>query len=167
LRNLEKIKGEINIVPYFLSTFYLCRVNFDLHELEEAQKNRDEARAARAGKNALRTAKKLVKNSWRIAADITEAYKLLGRYYWLVGRQRRALQAWKKGLKEGERLGARLELCRLWAEVGRRLNEKESRYEDVNGVQGRDYLTKAKATFREMDLRWDLDELERECPGRE
>ena len=165
LRNLEKIKAEINIVPYFLSTFYLSRVGFDLQKLEEAIKNGDTSQAAQTRKSALKTARKLVRNSWRIAADITESYKLMGRYYWLIGKQKKALNAWKRGIKEGERLGAKLELSRLCGEVGRRLSEKKSHYMELNGLQAKGYLTKAKAMFEEMDLRWDLDELERECPG--
>ncbi len=165
LRNLEKIKAEINIVPYFLSTFYLCRVRFDLQELEDAIWNGDKPHAGRAGKSALKTARKLVRNSWRIAADITESYRLMGRYYWLVGNQKKALKAWKRGIKEGERLGARLELSRLYGEVGRRLSEKTSHDQELNGLRARGYLKKAKAMFEEMDLSWDLNDLDRECRG--
>jgi hypothetical protein len=51
--------------------------------------------------------------------------------------------------------------------VGRRLSENKSRYRQLNGLPAKDYLTKAKAMFEEMGLRWDLDELERERPGLE
>ena len=64
-------------------------------------------------------------------------------------------------MKEGERLGARLELSRTYFEVGKRLIEPESKYQKLNGIKAEEYLKKAKTLFEEMDLQWDLDELDR------
>jgi tetratricopeptide (TPR) repeat protein len=161
LQYLNKIKADINIVPYFLSTFYLAQVVFDLHKLEESIRAGDRSRAAQYRKRALKTAKKMIRNSWKIAADITESYNLLGRYYWIIDKQKKALKKWEKGIQEGERLGARLELSRTYREVGRRLSEKKSRYKQLNRIPAQEYLKKAAAMFREMDLQWDLEELEK------
>ena len=32
---------------------------------------------------------------------------------------------------------------------------------ELNGIKAREYLDKAKKLFREMDLQWDLEQLER------
>jgi hypothetical protein len=46
-------------------------------------------------------------------------------------------------------------------EVGKCLSEPESKYEELNGTSAKEYLSKARSMFKEMDLQWDLDELER------
>ena len=97
----------------------------------------------------------------KTAPGRTEAYKLMGTYFWLIGKQRKALAWWKRSIKEGERLGARPELCRTYMEVGKRLMESQSKYRELNGLGGEDYLNKARTMFQDMGLQWDLDELER------
>ena len=46
-------------------------------------------------------------------------------------------------------------------EVGKRLLEPTSKYKELNGIGALEYLEKARAMFVDMDLPWDLDELER------
>jgi hypothetical protein len=58
-------------------------------------------------------------------------------------------------------IGARLELYRTYYEIGKRLSEPKSKYNGLKGLKADDYLAKAKTLFEEMDLQWDLDELER------
>ena len=79
----------------------------------------------------------------------------------LVAKQKAALKWWHRSIREGERLGARLELSRTYFEVGVRLLEAESKFKALNGIKAQEYLTKARVLFEEMDLQWDLDELER------
>ena len=85
----------------------------------------------------------------------------MGRYYWLIGKQRQALAWWTRTILEGERLGARPDLARTYFEVGKRLLEPQSRYRELNGISAKEYLDKAEKLFREMDLQWDLEQLER------
>ena len=85
----------------------------------------------------------------------------MGTYYWLIGKQSKALSWWIKSTDEGERLGARLELSRTYMEVGKRLLEPKNKYKELNGVSAKEYLEKARNMFKEMDLQWDLDELDR------
>ncbi len=85
----------------------------------------------------------------------------MGVYYWLTGRQKRAVNWWDKSIKKGEQLGARLELSRTYFETGRRLLESGSKYDKLNGITAEEYLDKARVMFEEMDLQWDLDELEK------
>jgi hypothetical protein len=84
----------------------------------------------------------------------------MGEYYWLVGKQRKAIKWFDRSIKEGERLGARPDLSRTYMEVGKRLLEPQSKYKELNGISASEYLNKAETLFREMDLQWDLEQLE-------
>ena len=52
------------------------------------------------------------------------------------------------------------ELSRTYFEIGKRLSEPNSPYRELNGVSAAEYLNKAKTMFEEMDLQWDLEQLE-------
>ena len=39
--------------------------------------------------------------------------------------------------------------------------ESQSKYKDLSGISAEEYLEKAKVLFEEMDLEWDLAELEK------
>ena len=95
----------------------------------------------------------------KYAIGRVEYFKLTGHYYWIIGRQKKALEWWHKSMEEGKSLGARADLARTYMELGRRLLEPESKYKEFNGLKAEQYLEKAKAMFQEMDLLWDLDEL--------
>ena len=101
------------------------------------------------------------KNSKKIANDRTEIFKLIGAFFWLIDKQKKALRWWDQSIKEGERLDARLELSRTYFEIGKRLLEPNSNYTSLNSISGETYLDKARTMFEEMDLQWDLEELER------
>jgi hypothetical protein len=45
--------------------------------------------------------------------------------------------------------------------MGKRLSEPHSPYRELNGISASEYLNKAKTMFEEMDLQWDLEQLER------
>jgi hypothetical protein len=71
------------------------------------------------------------------------------------------MQWWRKAIAEGTRLNDHLELSRTYFEVGKRLLEPTSKYKELDGIKAWDYLEKARVMFEEMDLQWDLDELEK------
>ena len=85
----------------------------------------------------------------------------MGVYYWLIGKKRKAMQRWRKAIKEGQRLNDRLELSRTFYEVGKRLLEPKSKYKELDSIKADEYLEKARTMFDEMDLQWDLQELEK------
>ena len=39
--------------------------------------------------------------------------------------------------------------------------EEKSKYKELNGIKAEEYLEKARTMFQEMDLQWDLDELDK------
>jgi hypothetical protein len=46
-------------------------------------------------------------------------------------------------------------------EVGNHLLETRSNYNELNGIRAEEYLERARKSFEEMGLQWDLDELEK------
>jgi len=57
-------------------------------------------------------------------------------------------------------------LSRTYFEVGKRLLEPRSKYKNLNGITAEEYLEKARTLFEEMDLQWDLDELDKVMAAR-
>ena len=96
-----------------------------------------------------------------MAAYRPEVFRLAGRYYWLIGRQNKAIKWWKQSIEEGEWLGARPDLARTYMEIGKRFLEEKSKYKELNGISATEYLEKARPMFQGMDLQWDLDELDK------
>jgi hypothetical protein len=94
-----------------------------------------------------------------VIGDRTEALRLVGTCAWVTGKQGKALRFWSESIRLGERLGARLELGRTWAEVGTRLLEGGSRSASLDGVSASEYQSRAEAFFKEKGLSWDLDRL--------
>ena len=85
----------------------------------------------------------------------------MAKYLWLNGKYGKALNWYDKAIKEGERLGANLELSRIYFEVGKKLSNAKLNQDQLNGVSAIGYIKKAKSMFEAMNLQWDLDQLER------
>ena len=49
-----------------------------------------------------------------------------------------------------------------YKDVGKRPLEPHGEYRELNGVAAKEYLEKAETMFREMDLQWNLEELEKD-----
>ncbi len=46
-------------------------------------------------------------------------------------------------------------------EIGKRFLEEKSKFKELNGISATEYMKKARTMFQEMDLQWDLDELDK------
>ena len=112
----------------------------------------------------------MINNSKKDATSRIESLRLVGLFHWHAGSHKKALRWWKKSIDEGERLGARLELSRTYFEVGKRVHLLEGndlnrplrdRMNKIIGLTPEECLSKAETMFREMDLQWDLAELEK------
>jgi class 3 adenylate cyclase/tetratricopeptide (TPR) repeat protein len=62
-------------------------------------------------------------NSRKFAPDRTEALKFAGSYWWYVGSKSRALKYWNRSIREGERLGAKVELGHTYMDSGKLLGD--------------------------------------------
>jgi tetratricopeptide (TPR) repeat protein len=161
LQRANEIRHKVHAVPVELCAFFRSQSELYLYRLKESIKSGNRSDSLEYRKEFIKSAKMLVRISKKTAQYRTESHRLIGLYYWLLDKQKKALKFWHKAIREGERVGARLELSRAYFEVGKRLFENESRYKTLNGIKAEEYLEKARVLFEEMDLQWDLDELSR------
>ena len=157
----EIILQEKEVVPWYINTYHLSRFLFDVYHLERSLYAGEKSTVSQYGKKALRSGKDAVKTAAKYAPIQVETYKLMGIHYWLTGNRDKAISWWDKSIKTAEHLGARVELSRTYMEVGRRLSEKESKFNELNGIRAEQYLEMARALFKEMGLDRDLDEFEK------
>ena len=165
LENADKIRREVNAIPWQLSNFLKSRLKYDLYRLDESIRKGKNGNLFKYRKKAIKSGKLLLKQSQKVAQHRTESYRLMGIYYWLLKSHKNSLMWWNRSIREGDRLGARLELSRTYFEVGKRLLEPESKHQKLNGIKAEEYLEKARILFEEMNLQWDLDELSRVVRG--
>lgn len=158
LKQAAEINHHIEPIPWQLSNFLKTKLEFDLCELEESIRKGNGNNISEYQKKALKSSKELLKQSRKVSQHRTESFRLMGVYFWLTKNQRKALLWWNRTIKEGERLGAQLELSRTYFEVGKRLLGPESRFKTLNGKKAEEYLELAKARFAKLGLKWDLDE---------
>jgi serine/threonine protein kinase/tetratricopeptide (TPR) repeat protein len=161
LKHLISKKFEFDVTPYNLSTFFIAQFLLTLLELEKWKAKGSRSKWKHIGKRARKYGHKAVKNTRAVAYDRTEAYRLMGVYYWIIDKQRKALKWWDKSLKEAERLRTPIDLSRTYMEVGKRLLENKGRYVELNGIAGKQYLEKAEKLFLEFGLSWDLEQLKK------
>ena len=161
LKEAAEVKHRVDPIPWQLSNFLKTKLEYDLYRFEESMKDGNRKKLFECRKKALKSGKMLLKQSRKVAQHRTESFRLMGVYFWLTKSQGKALLWWNRTIREGERLGARLELSRTYFEVGKRLLEPESRYKTLNGIKAKEYLEMAKERFEELGLQWDLDEWSR------
>jgi len=161
LKYAKEIQSGIFPPPYLLKHFFSSHFFNGLLQLEKALKAGNASDISMNKINALKAGRDAVKNAKKVAFDQIEVDRLMGVYYWLIKKQKKALKCLNESIVKGERLEARLELSRTYFEVGKRLLEPESKYKSLNSIKAEEYLEKARAMFEEMDLQYDLDELDK------
>lgn len=153
------ISQQTRLAPWHIVSYRLSRFLLHLYYLEKRSEADREDERETVRRAICRCGKNLVKTSKRHAPYRAESFRLMGSYYWLTGRQNQALKWWSRTIRVAEFLGARPEMARTYMEVGRRLREGTSSDKRLNGVTAEEYLEKARLLFQEMDLEWDLHEL--------
>jgi len=157
----EIVLKQGRVIPHFISSYLVGQFLFDLRLLEQAIHSNHKSNILKYRKMAYQWGKKTLKNSNKYAPDRTEVLRLVGLYYWLTGNQNKAVKWWKTGIDKGEHLGARVELARTYMEIGTRFLEEKSKFKELNGINAKEYLGRARRMFKEMNLQWDLDELDK------
>lgn len=157
----DELASSDTYVPYFLTFYATTRFMLNLYIMEEALKKGDKLQFKRYKSITFRSGKKAVKVCSQAAFERTETYRLMGIYFWLTGQEKNALKWLARSIREAEKLGAKLELSRTYLEAGIRLSEEKSKKHVLNGISPEEYLEKARDLFSEMNLKWDLVELER------
>jgi tetratricopeptide (TPR) repeat protein len=162
VRQAGEIHRENDIVPPIFAEQYLwSRFILDIRLLEESMNKNNSADIRKYGRQAYKSCKKLLQNARNYAGRRSGALSLVARYYWLIGKQNKAVKFWKKAIEEGGRLGQRPDLARTYMEIGKRFLEEKSKYNELNGIATKEYMEKARTMFQEMNLQWDLDELDK------
>ena len=149
--------------PGFHMNLLLAEFMIALHRFRDSLGVGGKLLPCREGRRALVIGRKTVRTSRKAALDRTESFRLMGTCYWLLGKQRNALKWWGKSLREGHRLGARPEVARTYVEAGKHISGSDKGHTTLQGMAGEALLHKSKDMFEEMNMRWDLHELERTC----
>lgn len=144
------------VAPYVTARFVIC-----IEQLKHAVRSDNSLDVPNLQKRAHESGKAAVQNSRKYAPYRTKILRLMGLYYWLIGKQRKALKWWGRTIEEGERLGEKPDLSRTYFEVGKRLLEPQSKHTELNGMTPKVYLEKAGILFEEMGLKRDLEDLDR------
>jgi class 3 adenylate cyclase/tetratricopeptide (TPR) repeat protein len=153
------VEKEDIVPPYYYSNYLMgvfmyCLKKLEALSLADRQKNTSMFRAS-----ALKSARKVLRNCRKVAADRTEAFRLVGTYYWLINKKGKAVKWWSKSIEEGRRLNARLELSRTFMTMGQRLAEPGDSYRSQKNLKAEKHIRKASEMFKEMSLDWDLEQL--------
>ncbi len=114
-----------------------------------------------AGKLALKTTKDLIKHAQKVRKALPEAYRLRAIVFRILSKPNKALKNFDKSIKAGLSFDGNLELSRTYFEIGKFLRDPKNKKEKLNGMNGTEYLLKAKSMFEEMNLQWDLEEYEK------
>ncbi len=138
--------------PYYYGNFLLGRFILDNYFLETAIKSDNKTQFFKMRKRTASSGRKLLKNATKVASDLPEALRLMGTYYWRIDKQRKALGYWYRSIQAGKKTDARIDLSRTYFELGKRLNEPKSKYNELNGIKKEAYLTKAQSIFEELGL---------------
>jgi tetratricopeptide (TPR) repeat protein len=157
----EFYRKQAIVPPLYAAPYLVARFFLDIELLEESILSKNKSTILKHRKNACKSGKNVLKNSKKNALFRSGVFRLMGLYYWLINKQKKAVKWWQKAIEEGERLGARPDLARTYMEIGKRFLEEKSKYKELNGISAKEYLEKAREMFQEMDLQWDLDELDK------
>jgi serine/threonine protein kinase len=148
----ELMSREKHITPYYMAHFLLSQFLFDLFLFEESRKPKLRKKAYKSGKAAIKNAKKY-------AANKTEVFRYRGVYYWLVRKQKKAVKWWGKSINVGRELKALPELARTYMEIGKRLMEKKSKFNEIENKDYKWYLNESEKIFKKLNLEWDIEEI--------
>jgi len=161
LERADKIRLQAESAPFQLSPHLKAQLDLDLYRLRESIKGVNTAEVDALQRKAFRSGRLLQKVAKKIAYHRTDSYRLMGSYYWTINEHAKAFGQWHQSVQEGERLGARPQLARLYCEVGRCLLEEKGKNMKLDGLKGEAYLEKASALFEEMGMESCLEEIDR------
>jgi tetratricopeptide (TPR) repeat protein len=150
------------------STIYVTvRFMIDLVKLEDAITSKRNKDISKLKKNAWRSGKLALKDAAVLSDNRIENYRHMGTYYWLSGKQNKALKWWAKAMKIGEKYHAMPELARVYMEAGKRMAGDKTTSKLIHGKTPAECLARAASIFKEYHLYHDLEEMEKVSLHRE
>jgi hypothetical protein len=100
---------------------YGARAAVAVERARRAAGERTLSRATR--RECLAALQQYLRNARKFAPTLTEALRFHGSFWWHAGSRRRALAHWRQSVRQGERLGARVELAHTLVDAGKLLGE--------------------------------------------
>jgi len=163
LAEAAKLVKDRKIITIYHLPYLQAKAQIELQTLRMALA-RNEKNLVLA-QTLLKTIKQLISLSKKMQTATTEAYRLKAITCWLLGKQNAAFKNFAFSIQAGQKHNCHLELSRTYFEVGKCLRESDSIRSSLLGINGSEYLLKAKAFFEGMDLQWDLKEFEKYMEG--
>jgi class 3 adenylate cyclase/tetratricopeptide (TPR) repeat protein len=155
------VSKQAFVPPIYISSYLLGQFFLDLYLLEQAIGSNGKFGEIKYRQNAAKSGKRALKNSKKYAFDRANIFRLMGIYYWLIGRQKKAVRFWNKSINQAKSLGARVDLAKTHLEIGKRLLENTSRFCRMNDITAEEHLEKARSLFEEFGLQEELGELDK------
>ena len=153
MNEVEKMSPALKKIKIWHSTYFLAKAYL---LTEEFRRNPDDSQL----KNyLLKICKSAIKQSKMVPNNLIESKRIMGNALWMTGKKKQALKFYQESIVAGERVNGRLELSRTFYELGKRLLSNGASRK-VNGLSGQEYIDKASQLFTEMNLAYDLKELE-------
>jgi len=159
LEQADRLRSEVKLPPGQLSVFYRNQFEYYLRLLEESLSSGRREESSQHRKNALKSGKMLIKACRKAATYRTDSCRLMGVYKWLTQDRKSAFKWWQKAIAEGERLGARPQLARTYAEIAVRTLSIKDESSQLLMKRAEAYREKAKAMFSDLGLHHDLEDL--------
>jgi class 3 adenylate cyclase/tetratricopeptide (TPR) repeat protein len=158
----ESIYKKQTVVPPLYACPYLTsRFHFDIIMLEKSIASMDTQNISKYRKLAKKSYKMALNNARKYSILSIKVFRLIGIYYWIIGKPQNSFKWWIRAISEGKRLSALPDLGRTYMEIGKRLTDKKGKYKELNGINPEKYMEMAREIFENMDLQWDLDELDK------
>jgi tetratricopeptide (TPR) repeat protein len=154
MKEVEKLMPAFKKIKIWYSTYFLAKAYL---LTEELRRNPEDIYIK---KTLIRTCRSAIKQSAMVPNNLIESYRITGNALWLTGQKKNAIKHYRKSIQAGEKVNGRLELSRTFFELGKRLLSN-GQSQKVKGLSGQDYIDKAHRLFTEMNLTYDLKELER------
>ena len=157
----ELVAKQTRVPPIYINSYLIGQFSYDLYLLEQAILSNDNLNALHYRKNAAKSGKSALKNSQKCTFESANVLRLLGIYYWLIDRQKKAVKFWNSSITQAKLLNTRVELAKTYMEIGRRFHENRGRNLKQYGIEAHEYLEKARILFEEMGLQCELEELDK------
>ena len=106
LKARKTIDQHKTIAPLHISSYYIAQFMMDSCLLIEAIASNDRKNLSTIKKKAHQSGKRALNKSKKFAVDCVKVLRLMGEYYWLIGKQKKALKWWDRAIKKGKELGA-------------------------------------------------------------
>lgn len=149
LSQAEELVSKVGTVaPLYISTYLLARFLFALNKLENAIMKEEPSEIRKYKKSAFKNGRHLLKNARKFHPDMPESFKLMGRLYWLMGKQKKAIKFWQSSIGKAQYLNVRCCIAQTYLEIGKRLLEEKSRFTELNHIPAEKYLQKARVFFK-------------------